>query len=240
MAVMILVAASAIADFLPEWTTSGSRRRGRSGSQIRKKRDPHHIGRFATNCVAIWRIGYEIRGLRVGRVRHRRRSRASAGATAVCHRIPTRPCLLRTCRRLRQCPLCPRRRHLATFTALATFACRSGCTSAAVEAGAIVGADGAAVVTRAASSCGSFVRVTARWLPITDVRRGLTQILLSHHTVGSMTAINVKTHGATGDGTSDDYDRGEPGSRRQARGGDRPPIKGSAPLGPYCRDIPRK
>ena len=164
----------------------------------------------------------------------------SAGATAVCHRIPTRPCLLRTCRRLRQCPLCPRRRHLATFTALATFACRSGCTSAAVEAGAIVGADGAAVVTRAASSCGSFVRVTARWLPITDVRRGLTQILLSHNTVGSMTAINVKTHGATGDGTSDDYDRGEPGSRRQARGGDRPPIKGSAPLGPYCRDIPRK
>ena len=47
--------------------------------------------------------------------------------------------------------------------------------------------------------------LTARWLPITEIRRGLTQIQLSHNTVGSMTAIDVKTHGATGDGMSDDY-----------------------------------
>lgn len=40
---------------------------------------------------------------------------------------------------------------------------------------------------------------------MTEIRRGLTEIQLSHNTVGSMTAINVKTHGATGDGMSDDY-----------------------------------
>jgi hypothetical protein len=49
------------------------------------------------------------------------------------------------------------------------------------------------------------VTLTARWLPMTEIRRGLTEIQLSHNTVGSMTAINVKTHGATGDGMSDDY-----------------------------------
>ena len=54
-------------------------------------------------------------------------------------------------------------------------------------------------------ACRAFVTLTARWLPMTEIRRGLTEIQLSHNTVGSMTAINVKTHGATGDGMSDDY-----------------------------------
>jgi len=54
-------------------------------------------------------------------------------------------------------------------------------------------------------ACRAFVTLTARWLPMTEIRRGLTEIQLSHNTVGCMTAINVKTHGAIGDGTSDDH-----------------------------------